>query len=48
VTLGRDGRLQTMLNVRNSGKESFEFQVLLHSYFLINVSSTLMKCIHVI
>ncbi|EGP88419.1 unnamed protein product [Zymoseptoria tritici ST99CH_1A5] len=36
VTLSKDGRLQTMLNVSNSGKESFEFQFLLHSYFLIN------------
>ena len=36
VTLGRDG-LQTMLNVRNEGKESFEFQMLLHSYFRVDV-----------
>lgn len=37
VTLGKDG-LQTMLNVRNEGKESFEFQMLLHTYFKIDVS----------
>ncbi len=37
VTLGR-GRLQTMLNVRNTGKQSFEFQMLLHSYFRVEVS----------
>ncbi|EME89041.1 uncharacterized protein MYCFIDRAFT_76411, partial [Pseudocercospora fijiensis CIRAD86] len=35
VTLGKDG-LQTMLNVRNQGKESFEFQMLLHSYFSVS------------
>ncbi|EMC99497.1 hypothetical protein BAUCODRAFT_338824 [Baudoinia panamericana UAMH 10762] len=34
VTLRKDG-LQTMLNVRNEGKESFEFQMLLHTYFKI-------------
>ncbi|KAI9651706.1 MAG: hypothetical protein M1831_000521 [Alyxoria varia] len=34
VTLGRDG-LQTMLNVRNEGKEPLEFQMLLHSYFKV-------------
>lgn len=39
VTLGKDG-LQTMLNVRNEGKESFEFQMLLHSYFRVDVSPT--------
>lgn len=37
VTLGKDG-LQTMLNVTNQGKESFEFQMLLHSYFRVDVS----------
>ena len=37
VTLGRNG-LQTMLNVNNQGKESFEFQMLLHSYFRVDVS----------
>ena len=37
VTLGKDG-LQTMLNVRNEGKEAFEFQMLLHSYFRVKVS----------
>jgi glucose-6-phosphate 1-epimerase len=30
VTLGKDG-LQTMLNVRNEGKESFEFQNLVNN-----------------
>ena len=38
VTLGKDG-LQTMLNVSNQSKESFEFQMLLHSYFAVEVSS---------
>lgn len=37
VTLGKDS-LQTMLNVRNEGKEPFEFQMLLHSYFKVDVS----------
>ena len=37
VTLGVEG-LQTVLNVRNEGKESFEFQMLLHSYFKVKVS----------
>lgn len=37
VTLGKDG-LQTMLNVRNEGKEAFEFQMLLHTYFKVDVS----------
>jgi glucose-6-phosphate 1-epimerase len=37
VTLGKDA-LQTMLNVRNEGKESFEFQMLLHTYFKCDVS----------
>jgi glucose-6-phosphate 1-epimerase len=27
-----------MLNVRNEGKEAFEFQMLLHTYFKIDVS----------
>ena len=35
VTLGVDS-LQTMLHVRNEGKESFEFQMLLHSYFHVS------------
>ncbi|KAK5162760.1 uncharacterized protein LTR77_011191 [Saxophila tyrrhenica] len=35
VTLGKDG-LQTMLNVTNQGKEMFEFQMLLHSYFRVD------------
>ena len=34
VTLGVDS-LQTMLNVRNEGKDAFEFQMLLHSYFSV-------------
>lgn len=38
VTLSKEGKLQTMLSVRNDGKESFEFQMLLHSYFAIPVS----------
>lgn len=38
VTLGRD-RLQTMLNVNNEGKQSFEFQMLLHTYFKVDVST---------
>lgn len=37
VTLGKDG-LQTMLNIQNNGKESFEFQMLLHTYFQVDVS----------
>lgn len=43
ITLGRDG-LQTAMNVRNEGKEeSFEFQLLLHTYLRVKVfkSSTL-------
>ncbi|KAI7335703.1 galactose mutarotase-like protein [Hortaea werneckii] len=35
VTLGKDG-LQTMLRIHNKGKESFEFQTLLHTYFKID------------
>jgi len=35
VTLGKDG-LQTMLNIQNNGKESFEFQMLLHTYFQVD------------
>ncbi|KAF2858651.1 galactose mutarotase-like protein [Piedraia hortae CBS 480.64] len=35
VTLSKDG-LQTMLNVQNKGKESFEFQMLLHTYFKVD------------
>jgi hypothetical protein len=38
VTLSRAG-LRTMVNVRNEGKEPFEFQVLLHTYLGINVRS---------
>ena len=36
VTLSKDG-LQTMLNVENKGQASFEFQMLLHTYFRIEV-----------
>ncbi|KAF2001934.1 galactose mutarotase-like protein [Amniculicola lignicola CBS 123094] len=35
VTLAKDS-LQTVLNVRNEGEESFEFQVLLHTYLKIS------------
>lgn len=38
VTLSKEGKLQTMLSVRNDGKESFEFQMLLHTYFAVAVS----------
>jgi glucose-6-phosphate 1-epimerase len=37
VTLSRAG-LRTMVNVRNEGKEVFEFQVLMHTYLEITVS----------
>lgn len=43
VTLGKDG-LQTMLNVRNQGKEPFEFQMLLHTYFKCDVSDDYTGC----
>ena len=36
VTLSREG-LQTVVNVRNEGKEGFEFQVLLHTYLRVKV-----------
>ena len=36
VTLFKDG-LQTMLNVQNKGDKSLEFQMLLHTYFKIDV-----------
>ena len=36
VTLSKNG-LQTMLNVQNKGQESFEFQMLLHTYWKIDV-----------
>jgi glucose-6-phosphate 1-epimerase len=39
VTLGK-GTLQTMLTVRNEGKEAFEFQMLLHTYFKVKVFYT--------
>lgn len=43
VTLGKDG-LQTMLNVRNEGNKSFEFQMLLHSYFHVDdISKTVLN-----
>jgi glucose-6-phosphate 1-epimerase len=37
VTLSPEG-LGTLLQVRNQGEQSFEFQVLLHTYFGIEVS----------
>jgi glucose-6-phosphate 1-epimerase len=43
VTLGKDS-LQTMLNIQNNGKESFEFQMLMHSYFRVEVSLTIVTC----
>ena len=36
VTLSKNG-LQTMLNVQNKGQKSFEFQMLLHTYWKIDV-----------
>ena len=39
VTLFKDG-LQTMLNVQNKGDKSFEFQMLLHTYFRVDVRVT--------
>lgn len=36
VTLAKDS-LQTAMNVRNEGKESFEFQMLLHTYLRVKV-----------
>ncbi|KAF2766628.1 galactose mutarotase-like protein [Teratosphaeria nubilosa] len=43
VTLGKEG-LQTMLNVQNKGTQSFEFQMLLHTYFKIpDISKTEVK-----
>jgi glucose-6-phosphate 1-epimerase len=38
VTLSPEG-LRTMLQVRNEGKESFEFQFLLHTYLKVKVSA---------
>jgi len=38
VTLSRAG-LRTMVNVRNEGREPFEFQVLMHTYLGVNVRS---------
>ncbi|WPG98243.1 glucose-6-phosphate 1-epimerase [Acrodontium crateriforme] len=40
VTLGKD-RLQTMLNVQNKGDKTFDFQMLLHTYFQVkDISKT--------
>lgn len=39
VTLARDG-LQTIMNVRNEGEESFDFQLLLHTYLRVKDIST--------
>ena len=36
VTLTKD-TLETSLQVRNEGKQNFEFQVLMHTYFDIQV-----------
>ena len=38
VTLAKDS-LQTMMNVRNEGEKSFEFQMLLHTYLKVNVGT---------
>ena len=38
VTLSKEG-LQTAMQVRNEGKEAFEFQLLLHTYLRIEVRS---------
>ena len=38
VTLAKDS-LQTILNVCNEGDKSFEFQMLLHTYLKVQVSS---------
>jgi glucose-6-phosphate 1-epimerase len=40
VTLGTD-RLETTLQVRNTGETAFEFQTLLHTYFRVPVGDTL-------
>lgn len=39
VTLARDS-LETAMLVRNEGQESFEFQVLMHTYLRVDVSSS--------
>jgi glucose-6-phosphate 1-epimerase len=41
VTLSKDS-LQTVINVRNEGEQSFEFQFLLHTYLRIKVSFQLL------
>jgi glucose-6-phosphate 1-epimerase len=38
VTLGRDG-LTTSMVVQNDGEEAWEFQILMHTYLRIGVSS---------
>lgn len=38
VSLSREG-LQTVMQVRNEGKEAFEFQILLHTYLRVDVRS---------
>jgi hypothetical protein len=48
VTLAKD-KLQTIVNVRNEGDKSFEFQFLLHTYLRIKVRSlysSLLPCTH--
>ena len=38
VTLTKEG-LETSLQVQNKGSQNFDFQVLLHTYFAVEVSS---------
>jgi glucose-6-phosphate 1-epimerase len=40
VTLSKEG-LETSLQVQNKGNQNFDFQVLMHTYLLIDVSSHL-------
>lgn len=42
VTL-RKGSIQVMLNVRNAGTEAFDFEMLLHSYFAVEVSTSAIR-----
>lgn len=39
ITLTKDA-LETTLQVRNEGKQNFEFQVLMHTYLNVEVSRT--------
>lgn len=43
VTLTKD-TLETSLQVRNEGTQNFEFQVLMHTYFNIDVCSNQLLC----